>query len=36
MAKVELKSELAGIVQSIPTVGQAVAVGDELVMQESM
>jgi acetyl-CoA carboxylase biotin carboxyl carrier protein len=36
MAKVEIKSELAGIVQSIPVVGQAVAVGDELVILESM
>ncbi|WP_027515780.1 acetyl-CoA carboxylase biotin carboxyl carrier protein subunit [Bradyrhizobium sp. WSM1417] len=36
MAKIEIKSELAGIVQSLPAVGQTVAVEDELVLLESM
>ena len=36
MAKVEIRSEIAGIVQSIPVVGQTVSVGDEVVILESM
>lgn len=36
MRKQEIKSELAGTVQSVPAVGQKISPDDELVILESM
>ena len=36
MTKLEIRSELAGTVQSVPAVGQKISADDELVILESM